>query len=151
MRSLLLLVLVATILGAGTATAQNYSGTWVLDPKRSVQEEGVDPISLTLVVADTAATIKVTVRRPEAEHSYSVRFDGTPGVETVGSDQYTRTVSRAKGALAFRTRFVRGADKGTVTYSERWTLSNDGRTLSVYTTFPGDRDLLRVFARKDQP
>jgi hypothetical protein len=44
----------------------------------------------------------------EAEHSYSVRFDGTPGLETVGSDQYTRTVSRDNGAL----HFARGSSEG---------------------------------------
>jgi len=151
MRKFLLLALVAATVGTASATAQSYSGTWSLDPKRSVLEDGVDPVSLTGVVLDTAVTIRVTVRRPDSEHSYSLRFDGTPGVETVGSDRYTRTVERDQGALVFRTQFVRGFDKGTVAYRERWTLSNDGRTLSIYTTFPGGRDLLRVFARKDQP
>jgi hypothetical protein len=63
MRKLLLLALVAATVGTASATAQSYSGTWSLDPKRSVLEDGVDPVSLTLVVLDTAVTIRVTVRR----------------------------------------------------------------------------------------
>lgn len=149
MRTLLLALLFGgAVCCSATAAPQKYSATWVLDPNRSVLEDS-DPRSLTLSVVETAADLKVTVRQPDSQHTYSVPADGTASRETVGSDQYTRTSMRANGVLVIRTVFIRGFDKASLTYSERWTLSRDGRTLTIYTTFPGGRDMLRVFSKKE--
>ena len=132
----------------GTTLPQVFAGTWVLDPARSVLYGGVKR-ELELVVVSGPSTIKVTERRPSGEDEYSVTADGQPHEHTSAGGVFSRTLRREKGDLVFHVTMTRLADKASIRYTERWSLSDAGRTLTVYTAYPGGRDVLKVFARKD--
>lgn len=131
-----------------TLLPQVFGGTWVLDPKRSVLYGGVKR-ELELVIVLGSSTIKITERRPGGEDEYSVTADGQPYEHTVAAAVFSRTVRREKGDLAFHVKMTRLADKASIRYTERWSVSEGGRTLTIHTEYPGGRDVLKVFARKD--
>ncbi len=130
------------------STPQAFSGTWVLDPARSVLYGGTKR-ELELVVVEDRSSVKVTERRPSGEDEYSVLFDGKPHEHTIAGGLFSRTLQRDNGMLLFQITMTRLADKASVSYTERWSLSDGGRTLTVYSAYPGGRDVLKVFARKD--
>ncbi len=134
-----------------------FTGTWVLDPARSVLYRGAGAGGRELVVVDEPSTLHVTVLTPDSKHQYTVvadkyavATDGKPHEERIpGEGVYVRTLRREGGELVFQITFTRSADKASISYTERWSLSEEGRTLTVYTAYPGGRDVMKVFARKD--
>jgi hypothetical protein len=150
---LLAIVLMSTErIGAAPQTAaasQGFTGTWVLDEARSALYEGQGGGSLTFVIVDQTSTLKVTRRRPDSEDSYSIPADGKPHEYTVPAGRYTRTLRRENGVLVFQISFTRAADKATLSFTERWSLSDGGRTLTVHSLFPGAAEDMKVLVRKD--
>lgn len=130
------------------ATRQAFSGTWILDPARSILYPG-GARELELVVAEGPSTVTVTDRRRSGEDEYSVPLDGEPHDHTAASGRYLRSLRRENGALVFQVTMTRLADNASISYTERWSLSDGGRTLTVHTAYPGGRDVVKVFARKD--
>jgi hypothetical protein len=57
---------------------------------------------------------------------------------------------RDNDALVFQIAFTRAADKATLNFTERWSLSDGGRTLTVHSLFPGGAEDMKVLARKDR-
>jgi hypothetical protein len=145
--AILLLVQAVSAAPRRAANDTGFSGTWILDPARSALQ-GEDPGPVQMLVAEEPSRVRVTVRLPDGGHTYTVTTDGKPSKEEYHGDLYVRTVRREKGALVFQTAFTRTADKASISYTERWSLSNGGSTLSVYRVFPGGQDDLKVFARK---
>lgn len=131
-----------------TTLPQAFGGTWALDSARSVLYGGVKR-ELELAVAIRSATMTVRERRPSAEDEYSVIADGRPHEHTVAGAVFSRTVRRETDDLVFHVTMTRLADKASIRYTERWTISDAGRTLTIHTEYPGGRDVLKVFARKD--
>jgi hypothetical protein len=150
----LLAILLMSVQGSGATVQtapvpQRFSGTWVLDEGRSVLYAGQGGGALTYVVVDEPSTVKVTQRRPDGENAYSVPADGKPHDHAIEAGRFTHTLRREKGALVFQIAFTRAADKASISYTERWSLSDGGRTLTVYRVFPGGQEDLRVFTKKE--
>lgn len=129
-------------------TRQAFSGTWLLDPARSILYSG-GARQLELVVVEDESTVKVTDRRRSGEDEYSIPLDGKPHEHTAGGGRYLRALRRDNGALVFQIAMTRLADNASISYTERWYLSDGGRTLTIHTAYPGGRDVVKVFARKD--
>jgi hypothetical protein len=132
-----------------TAGATSFTGTWQLNEKRSILYHGEGGGVLTFVVADKETSIAATRRRPDAEMSFVIPFDGKPHEQTTDAGRFVRTVRRERGTLIFQITFTRGFDKATMSFAERWSLSDGGRTLTVYSTFPEAAEDLKVFSRRE--
>lgn len=141
-------VLLVLLVGQDSAPVPGFSGTWVLDEGRSVLYAGQGGGALTYVVVDESSTVKVTIRRPDGENAFSVPADGKPHEHTIEAGRFTHTLRRETGVLVFQIAFTRAADKASISYTERWSLSDSGRTFTVYKTFPGGQEDVKVFARK---
>ena len=142
--------LLVVLVGQNPATVPGFSGTWVLDEGRSVLYAGQGGGALTYVIVDESSTVRVSIRRPDSADSYSVPVDGKPHEHTMDAGRFTHTLQRDKGVLVFEIAFTRAADKATISYNERWSLSDAGRTLTVYKVFPGGQEDVKVFAKKDK-
>lgn len=120
----------------------------MLDPSRSVlHEAGTREIELTIV--DKGSTIDVTQRIRRGEDRLSCTTDSKPcGNTTRGGDVYSRRLRRDNEALVWQITMTRAADKASITFTERWTLSDEGRTLKVHRVYPTGQEVLQVFARK---
>ena len=142
-------VAVALLLTAvqAIATGQAFSGTWILDPSRSALYPG-GARELELIVVDDRSTIQLTERRPSREDQYSLPLDGKPHEHTAGGARYTRTLRRDNGVLLWTVTMIRIADNASISYTERWSLSDGGRTLTIYSAYPGTQDVVKVFAKK---
>lgn len=130
------------------AAPASFGGTWTLDSSRSVLYGG-GARQLELVVREDATGVKVTERRSAAEDSYSVLFDGKPHEHVASGGRYVRSVRRDADGLVFQVTMTRLADNASISYTERWSVSDRGKTLTIYTAYPGNRDVLKVFAKKE--
>ena len=166
------LVLAVTAL---TAQAQpQFAGTWTLDPSQSQlpahgdrhgakapdgAQTQTQPPMVTLVVEQNGANFKVTrsMARDDRERSYSQSFvaDGTARTEpgrrggttvtkaTLGGDRLVTTSSTTMPARE-------GGDAKTFSRESTWTLSPDGRTLTIHTvmhTPHGDKTMTTVYLK----
>jgi hypothetical protein len=148
-RTLLALALVAA-LPASAATAGDYSGTWRLSKEKSKDlpspmYDKVKSTSIVVTQRDQAFNVDVTVEaegRPQLKQSFRYPLDGTTNeiettVRTPDGPMQVPTTLEAKqreGALELvETRNVNfGERQATFTSSELWTLSDDGKTLTVH-------------------
>jgi hypothetical protein len=135
--------------GHAVTAAQEFSGTWDLDEGQSVLYAGQGGGTLTLVVVDQSSVVRLTRRRPGTELSYSLPADGKAHKQTLDVGEFTRTLHRENGALVFQISFTRALDKATISYTERWSLSDGGHTLTVDTVFSNGAEDVKVFTRKD--
>lgn len=133
------------------ATGQpSFSGTWVLDPKASVLVDG-GMQELELVIAEDHKTIRVSQRFRGTEARYSCTMDGKSTDQvTSGGSVYARSVQRETRTLVWQIKMTRGADKASIAYSERWSLSDEGRILTIHRVYPRGREVLQVFNRKHE-
>lgn len=130
------------------AASLGFSGTWVLDPAQSVlHERGAREIEL--VVVEDQSGVQITDRRGAREVEYGAAFDGQPHERRTPDAVFVRVLRREGGALLFQITMTRLSDQASISYTERWSLSDAGRTLTVHTLYPGNRDVLKVFTRKD--
>ena len=77
-----------------------------------------------------------------------MRSNSQPHEHTIADGRYTRTLQRDNGVLVWRVSMTRMSDNASITYTERWSLSDGGRTLTIYTAYPSNIDVVRVFAKK---
>lgn len=145
LRSTLVLALLAAF--QATARPPTFSGTWSLDPSKSLLVEGSSQ-DIELVVDERPTSVAVTQRTPRSQEKYSGTLDGTPREEREPSSIYVRTLRRENGALLWQVKMTRVADQASISFSERWTLSSDGNTLTIVRNYPGPRQVLKVFLRK---
>ena len=120
------------------AQDKGFSGVWEYQPSKSIPPK---PEGLQLSVTAQPAHITVTRRyvmvpgsdetMPGTEEKYTCTTDGTPTRAARGPDTVTWTVRWQGQTLMWRAQFVREADKASVDFTERWTLSADGRTLTI--------------------
>ena len=138
------------ILFGVTALAQDrgFTGAWVLAPDKSaLHEAGTRDIRLTVV--DDSSTVNVTQNIRRGENHFKCTSDGRPCEnKTSGQDTYTRRLRREKGVLVWQVTMTRAGDSASITYNERWSLSDGGGTLTVHRVYPTGQEILQVFARR---
>jgi hypothetical protein len=125
-----------------------FSGSWTLDPTRSVlHPSGARAIDLEVV--DRAIEVAVEFRFRKVIDKYACSTDGELCKQTVGGgDVYARSLRRQNGALLWRVKMTRASDQASIEYTERWSLSDEGETLTIDQLFPGSREIIQVFTRK---
>jgi hypothetical protein len=102
-----------------------------------------------LIVDDRRDGVTVVEKTGRSEVKYVGTLNGTPSEERKPNSVYVRTLRRDNGALLWQVKMTRLADQTSIAYSDRWTLSPDGKTLTVLRVYPGPRQVLRVFVRKE--
>jgi hypothetical protein len=142
----------ALLLTASLVSATpNFSGTWVLDRAQSQLPQrpgGADqtPPDVKMVVeqSDAALTITRTMSRDSQERSHKEKFnlDGSE-MKTTGP-RGGEAVSRAhwdgdKLVISSTRAMKRGEQDVTIKGERIWSLSPDGRTLTVRSTFDTPR------------
>ena len=161
------------LLGIGVVAAQaepQFTGSWVLDRSQSqfpqregrsqmppdAQAQPHQPPQVTLVVAQQGNTLKVTRTFAMGTRQHSM----TDTIVADGSDQthqgyrgnvVTRSAFEGDRLVVTQTR-TRKTDQGDQTMSRQstWTLSPDGRILTIDTTMHsprGDRAMKTVYQR----
>jgi hypothetical protein len=161
------------LLGLGVAAAQaepQFSGSWVLDRSQSqfpthegrgqkapdTQAQPHQPPQVTLTVAQQGNTLKVTRSFAKGTRQHSM----TDTIVADGSDQVhqgyrgnvvTRSTFEGDRLVVTHTR-TKKTDQGEQTMSRQsiWTLSPDGRLLTIDTTMHsprGDRAMKTVYQR----
>jgi hypothetical protein len=165
--------LAVLLLGIGVTAVQaepQFTGSWVLDRSQSqfptherraekapdAQAQPHQPPQVTLVVAQQGNTLKVTRTFAMGTRQHSI----TDTIVADGSDQIqqgyrgdvvTRSVFQGDRLIVTHTR-TKKTDQGEQTMSRQsvWTLSPDGRVLTIDTTMHsprGDRAMKTVYQR----
>lgn len=166
-------IMALLLLGLGVAAAQaepQFSGSWVLDRSQSqfpthegrgqkapdAQAQPQPPPQVTLTVAQQGNTLKVTRTFAKGTRQRSM----TDTIVADGSDQIqqgyrgnvvTRSTFEGDRLVVTHTR-TKKTDQGEQTMSRQsiWTLSPDGRVLTIDTTMHsprGDRAMKTVYQR----
>ena len=132
----------------GAAPKADFSGTWVLDASKS---EGVPPgVEQTLVVTQQGDRVEAQniIKAPEGEQVIKDFFvldgketDFTPTLFGGGTGKGRRTATRAADGRAFdatEQATIPGPDgEAQVKATRRWSLSADGKTLTVEIALNG--------------
>ena len=127
---------VAFCIGAlAPATAQmlDFSGVWLYEPSKS-ETTYSKPVGRVLTVVDERTRVTVSRSRtgsPLIEEKYSCTTDGAATRAARGPDSVTWTLRREGQTLVWHGQLVRTADNASVGFTERWSLSADGNTLTV--------------------
>jgi len=171
-------LIAAVLVLAATAVAvqaqPQFSGAWTLDPSQSQfpareggqGQRGPDasgapkqPPVVKLVVEQNGANFKVTrsMARADRERSYSQAFvaDGSPRTEQGrhGSTTVTKATLGGDRLVTTSTTTTPGKDGGeakTFSRESTWTVSPDGRTLTIDTvmhTPNGDKTMKTVYLK----
>ena len=136
----------ATVALASGVTAQTatFDGLWVYDPAQSVSPHAAEGLQLRVKVAGS----RISVSRfypdvPQAGESYACAIDGGPGRSSRDGDPVTWKVRREGQSLVWRAeRTV--ASRGTVKWTERWSLSRDGKTLTIDRSYQMSAETARA-------
>ena len=146
-----LLCALALTLPARAQTKNAFSGVWVLDASKSVLMDA-SRRDIELRVRDNGSSVRVaqpvaTAKRL-AEVVYECTTDGKPGEQRMSGVVYVRTLRREGRDLVWGVEMTRLADNATLKFSERWSLSADGLTLTIHRVYTATREVIQVFARK---
>ena len=154
-------VVIAALLGALIAQVPakppHFSGVWVQDPAKSALMD-VSPRDVELSVVDSGKSVTVVrclkTSNPkipagwfEAE-TYTGTIDGKPSEQRIPDLHYSRLLAREGRDLVWRITLTRASDHGVTTFTERWSLSDDGNTLTILRTYRDGREVTQVFGRK---
>jgi hypothetical protein len=161
-------LLAATALYAAAPTAANYAGKWTLDQTKSQNlphfYSRVKSQTLNVTQSDAALDVAVEVTQGEQAPDKLAFHYTLDGKETktetsirtvsgpVATPAYLKAIVQDAGALALTIdRVLPGADGRHVKTNERWSLSADGKTLTVQRTDDGPlgtRESQMVFVRQ---
>ncbi len=141
-------ILLGFLAGGPKAAAQSsFGGTWILDPSRGVLHDG-RPRDVQLILVDDGQTVTVTERIPgKKDDEFSCRTGAKPCEQKKSSSVYRRVLKRESGALIWQNSMTRLGDDASISWTERWSVSDAGRTLTVHKMYPGNREFLEVFKR----
>jgi hypothetical protein len=163
-------IMALLLLGIGVAAAQaepQFTGSWVLDRSQSQfpKHEGRtqtapdaqrQPSQTTLVVAQQGNTLKVTRTFARGTHEHSttdvIVADGSDKIETGYRGNVTVRSAFDGDRLVITHTRTKKTDQGDQTMSRQsvWTLSPDGRVLTIDTTMHsprGDHAMKTVYQR----
>jgi hypothetical protein len=131
------LTLVVALCAAATfgfAQTPGFSGVWVYDATKSVSPYST-PLGLQLTVAADSKQVSVTrVRNPKnpaTADKYTCTLDGAPTRTMHGDDPVTWTLHRDGNVLVWTAERLVKARNATAKWTERWSLSPDGNTLTI--------------------
>jgi len=129
-----LAVTVAFCLGAlapAFAQTRDFSGVWLYEPSKS-ETAYSKPVGRILTVVDERSRVTVTLSKtglPIAIEKYSCTTDGAATRAASGPESVTWTLRREGQTLVWHG--VRTANNASIGFTERWSLSPDGNTLTV--------------------
>jgi len=165
LRGVSLVVLAAALVGAQGKV--NFSGTWVLNKSKSdvsalvgteEQAEKLREASLTMVVEQEGTTIQATrtlkTQRKERKETHTYKADGTETTNTGwrGESVIAKASREGDRLIVVSTRTMKVMLKEvTVQSKEVWSLSPDGKTLTVDAQIHsprGDQRLKAVFDKR---
>lgn len=141
--------LLAVLAAPAVAQESGFAGTWVLDPSEGVLSDA-RPRQVELDITDDGQTVTVTerIRASKKGPTYSCKSDGKPCQESLAGMTYIRVLRREAGALVWQIGMTRLADGAGIKWTERWSLTDEGRTMTLHRAFPGNREYLEVFRRR---
>jgi hypothetical protein len=124
---------------AAAGNKPNFSGVWKLNPAKSEFGKAPAPQSLISTVEHHDPELKVHSETTGAQGTYATDYrwvtDGRENVNTVRGNEIRATVVWNGKILASNAKTtVNGA---TLTIVDLWTLSDDGRTLTISRTVQG--------------
>ena len=129
--SLAFIVLIA--LSSLVLSAPNFAGKWVLNKDQSTMRtrDGEKP-DVTMTIEQTGDTLKVKQESSSEfmNREYSYKLDGSTQ-EVAGRGGRTSKVTPKMEGDVLTVTTVREGQQGTMTSTERWELSADGKTLTV--------------------
>lgn len=153
MKKLVLVATVALLLAGFAAAKPNFTGDWKLNVSKSSFGEFPAPSSMTMKVAHEEPGLKVATAMVSdygewnTEASYT-----TDGKECINKMRETESKSVLKwdgDTLMFDTKAEFGGNPMTI--ADKWTLSEDGKTLTVERKFTSDRgELIQKLAMEKQ-
>jgi hypothetical protein len=144
-----LVSLVVALWGSG-GQPSGITGVWSLDVARSALWAG-GATDIVMSVSEQKETVTVAIKSDGREHRYRCSVDGAECKEaTAHGDVYVRKVQRTKDGLTWSVTMTRKADGLSMSYTERWMLGEQGLMLTVHTTYPGGREVVKVFTRKPE-
>jgi len=137
MKRLVLFTMVMALAVAGLAMAQakpDFTGTWALDTAKSDQGGGggrggpAGPMT----IKQTADTLTTEMTRGENKVTATYKLDGTESVNTTGMGESKSTAKFDGAKLVIKT--VRETPNGTMESTATYTLSADGKEMTVLTS-----------------
>jgi hypothetical protein len=143
----LLAVLTLTALAAALAAAPpNFSGAWKANIAKSDFGPMPAPTSASSKIDHKDPSLKVVATQvgAEGERTFELNYS-TDGAETTNQIGPLTFKSKAKwegAALLVVSKAT--TDDGDITITDKWTLSEDGKTLTVIRTFSGPRGEMTV-------
>ncbi|HUO28893.1 MAG TPA: hypothetical protein VMU80_06740 [Bryobacteraceae bacterium] len=145
------------VLGFGLVQAQaksDFSGTWKLDVSKSDLGPMPAPDSEIHKITHNDPDLKMNVAMtggPQGDMNYDVSYttDGKECVNKLGDNEFKSTLKWEGDDLTINTKgSFNGSD---FTAQDRWTLSNDGKTMNVsrhFSSSMGDADMKLVFEKQ---
>ncbi len=123
-----------------------FNGSWILDSSKGVLHDA-RPRDITLLLVDDGQTVTVTERVPgRTDDRYSCGSDGKVCEQKKSGSVYRRMLKRESGALVWQNSMTRVGDSASISWTERWSLIDGGRTLNVHKKYPGT-EFLEVYKR----
>jgi hypothetical protein len=143
------ILLAALSAGPSAAQTPRFGGTWIQDAAKSVlMGASAQHVELTIVEGATNIRVRRQIGTATGAEEFSGTTDGKPNEQRTGGSVYVRTLRREGRDLLWQIRMTRLSDNATITFSERWSVSDDGQTLTVHRMYPNAKEVLQVFARK---
>ena len=161
MTNMVLTLLLGALIGQTPPKSSDFSGVWVKDNAKSVSFAASEPREVELSVVDSGKTVKV-VRNIKTSNpkvpggwigaeTYTGTNDGKPSEYRIPDLQYSRFLTRQSRDLVWRITLTRISDGGSTKFTERWSVSEDGNTMTILRTYRDGREATEVFARKPKP
>jgi hypothetical protein len=139
--------------GVYAADKPDFSGTWKMDPDKSLFGPMPPPASMTLVIdhKDPDISVNQTSTGPGGDQNVTSKYS-TDGKETVNNFMGTEVKSKAHwdGKMLVIDSSL-DAGGGPVKVTSKWSLSDDGKTLTdaLNISSPqGDLDITYVLAKQ---
>ncbi|MGA3188750.1 MAG: hypothetical protein ABSF22_16715 [Bryobacteraceae bacterium] len=149
----LILTLLAIAAAAIAADKPDFSGTWKMDPDKSLFGPVPPPTSMTRVIdhKDPDLSLHQTSTGPEGDQNMAFKYS-TDGKETTNSymGNEVKSIANWDGkALVIHSNLDVGGQQ--VKLTEKWTLSDDGKTCTDVlniSSVQGDLDITYIFVRQ---
>ncbi len=142
------------VLAAACATAApNFSGTWKLNVAKSDYGQMPPPNSMTQTITHEDPKLKVAVKqsREQGDFEWEANYttDGKECTNEIMGNPMKSVVKWDGDALVIETKGAFGGNE--VTMKSRWTLSEDGKTLTVaqkWSSSMGEMDMKMVLEKQ---